>query len=266
MSRWNPERDFDVDRFKGDNRLTFVPQWSDEAKDWWREHIFEPHGLYPDEFADVLTKSVHGDRSVTYFGISPESDSFVVKVVGSLGDPGEAWWTERGLDLRGKAFHAREMVIPERSQGQGIGRHLMGDLFDMALRMRIERIDIEAQDIGRYAWIRAGFLPDNTGWRYRLRPEIRDRLAKARSSLSDENYRYYEAALDSDDPKIVREIASWEEPVPSRERTSGGEAILRPLGRVLLLEILADWCGSFDLRDPTSLEIYENYARRTLQR
>ncbi len=261
-----PRKTFDADRLKDDNKLRFDPRWSDQAKNWWREHIFEPYGLYPDEFADVLTKSVGGDRSTTYFEMSPETDSFVFKVVGSLGDLGEAWWTERGLDLRGKAFHAREMVIPESAQGHGISRHLMGDLIDTALRMQIERIDIEAQDIGRYAWIRAGFLPDNTGWRYRLRPDIRERLAKARSFLSDENYRYYEAALDSDDPRIVREIASWEEPVPSRERTNSGEAIMRPLGRVLLLEILADWCGTFDLRDPVSLSIYENYAQRTLQR
>ena len=134
----------------------------------------------------------------------------------------------------------------------------MGDLIEMALRMRIERIDIEAQDIGRYAWIRAGFLPDKTGWRYRIRPDVRERLAKARSYMSEEDYRYCEMTLDSDDPRTVREIASWETPVPSKERSERGDAIMRPLGRVLLLEILADWCGSFDLRDPVSLEIYES--------
>jgi GNAT superfamily N-acetyltransferase len=52
------------------------------------------------------------------------------------------------------------MIVKPEARGAGIGRLLMADLIDTPLRMQLDKVTIEAKDIGRYVWARIGFIPD----------------------------------------------------------------------------------------------------------
>ncbi len=80
-------------------------------------------------------------------------------------------------------FEAQRMVVKPEARGKGIGRSLMADLIDTARRLDLKKITIEAEDIGRYVWVRMGFLPDRGSWRA-LRPEAMMRLAKSLPQLT----------------------------------------------------------------------------------
>ena len=98
-------------------------------------------------------------KVITIADLDPNVGSFVVRIKGFPSDSGEAWWTQRKLDLSGPLFEAQRMLIPSGDRQKGKGRMLMADLVDTAARFGIHTITIEAQDIGRYAWARFGPSP-----------------------------------------------------------------------------------------------------------
>ncbi|MDG9697881.1 hypothetical protein QC281_48410, partial [Streptomyces sp. DH17] len=133
--------------------------------------------------------------------------SYVVRLKGFPSDSGEAWWTQRKLDLSGPLFEAQRMLIPSVDRQKGKGRMLMADLIDTAGRMGINTITIEAQDIGRYAWARFGFVPDRTAWMRNVRTEAGRRLKMAAAEISPASMRSYREVLDGEQPKLIREVA-----------------------------------------------------------
>ena len=161
---WDALNKFDRNRFSGSNLLSFDPPLSDVAIDWWRDNIYAQHGLYPDDLGELLSASAISDKAITIADLDPKVGSFVVRIKGFPSDSGEAWWTQRKLDLSGPLFEAQRMLIPSEDRQKGKGRMLMANLIDTAARFGINTITIEAQDIGRYAWARFGFVPDRTAW------------------------------------------------------------------------------------------------------
>jgi GNAT superfamily N-acetyltransferase len=57
------------------------------------------------------------------------------------------------------------MTIPDEMQGSGYGRELMADLVDTGRLIGIDRINLRAEQIGRYAWVKMGFRPTDDAWR-----------------------------------------------------------------------------------------------------
>ena len=92
--------------------------------------------MYPDDLGELLSASVQGPKVVTLSDL----------------ETGEAWWHQRKLDLSGPIFEAQRMWIPNPEHGKGRGRLLMADLIDTAARLGVQRITVEADDVGRYAW------------------------------------------------------------------------------------------------------------------
>ena len=62
VSMWNELNKFDSSRFVGTNTLLFSPPWSQDQIDWWREHLFGPHGIYPDDLEEMLSASIDGRK------------------------------------------------------------------------------------------------------------------------------------------------------------------------------------------------------------
>ena len=60
---WNALNKFDRGRFSGSNLLSFDPPLSDVAIDWWRDHIYAQHGLYPEDLGQLLSASATGDKA-----------------------------------------------------------------------------------------------------------------------------------------------------------------------------------------------------------
>src|ERR1700750_2278674 len=86
---WDELNKLDRNRFVSTNRLSFSPSWDDEQIQWWRENIFEPHGLYPDDLGEMLSASIDGPKVITLLEMKPKADSFVIRVKGFPGEIGE---------------------------------------------------------------------------------------------------------------------------------------------------------------------------------
>lgn len=225
--------------------------------------MFTEHGLYPDDLGELLSASAQEPKSFEFSDLDQHNDSFVVKVKGQASLSGEIWWHQRKLDLSGRLFEAQRMAIPYSSQGRGKGRLLMADLVRTAERLRIRRIDIEAQDIGRYAWARFGFVPDRGSWKFHVAIEARRRLVRARSQIDPQRFAFYSEVLDSDNPVSIRAVASWHDVIDSMEFDSNGNPLKVELGKALLLETPAQWFGSFDLDDAQTMAVYREYVRNS---
>lgn len=252
----------DPSRFIDTNAIRFSPPWGDADRAWWDTHMFEPYGIYPDELGEMLSASAVGNKTVTLGKIDTYANAFEIEVTGHIGDTGRAWFHQRRLDLSGPLFEARKMAIPAEDQQGGRGRLFMADLVDTAERLGINVITVEAEDIGRYAWARFGFVPDRGSWNFQVRVEAVRRLQMARGQLSSQAYAAYREVLDMERPEMIREVASWTDMVDSRHMDDRGYPLKVELGKALLLETPANWFGEFRLDDPESMTIFRRYVGR----
>jgi len=253
---------FDAGRFVSSNLLRFEPDLTQDQIDWWKTKMFEPYGLYPADLGEKLSASLDESKIITLSRVSPLNHSFYIEVRGATPNSvGEAWFHQRRLDLRGRLFEALRMDVPADDHKMGRGRHLMADLIDTALDMKMRQIDIEAEKIGRYVWARMGFVPERSAWR-NLQLEARRRLRMSEHELPPEVFRNYRDALDVEDPKMIWEVSAWPELVDSREALVRSKPEKIAIGKALLLETPANWYGSFDLEDPEALKVFESYVGR----
>jgi GNAT superfamily N-acetyltransferase len=254
------ERPFDAGRFVDTNRVRFDPPWAASDIAWWRKRMFEAHGLYPDEYAELLSASSNAIRIATFAKVDRKANAFGVGIVGQGNDGGTIWLSERLLDLDGRLFSAERMFVDETARMRGIGRNLMSDLVKTAVRLNIPAIRIEASDVGRYAWIRFGFLPDRGSW-LSLRLEMTQRLSFAESSLTRRDYFRVVELVTNSDPAVARAVAALSMPVPSRHIfSSHGEPLPIALGKAMFLEHGVGWVGSFDLTDSTTMKVHNEYV------
>ncbi len=99
---------------------------------------------------------------------------------------------------------------------------------------------------------------------WHVRMEARRRLIMARAELAPSRFDAYSSVLDGENHKLIREVASWRDPVTSRELDQDTQLPRKvPLGQALLLETPAQWFGSFDLDDPETMAIFRQYVGRT---
>jgi hypothetical protein len=135
----------------------------------------------------------------------------------------------------------------------------MGDLVRFARQIGISTIRLDAEHIGRYAWLRVGFVPDRGSW-MRLKIELTHRLAVALPDLGERRYLEVLAMIQSPSPERARDLATLGDAVDSRELFgSDGKAEKVPLGRALFLEIGSNWSGELDLADPGTRQVIEQY-------
>jgi len=247
--------------FEDGNRVRFERAIDDDARNWWIERFYDPFGLTPEGMGDLLTKSVSNEKSITYRYIDGGGQAFAVRIQGRFQESGDIWFAERSLELEGGFFNADEMFIPIGDAKQGRGRLLMKDLIEAARSINVERIKIQAQKIGRYAWLRIGFVPDGGSWRgiqaeaARLIQAHAGRLGAARASDLI-------ARVLSGKPATAIFLAGLNDPVSSRQLFDRqGMPVLVPLGKALFLEGGTDWTGELNLNDPGAMEIANDYIR-----
>ena len=150
---------------------------------------------------------------------------------------------------------------PEPQHGKGRGRLLMADLIDTAARLGVQRITVEADDVGRYAWACLGFVPDKASWNYHIRLEGLGRLARSRNELKPDHA--YQDVLSNSNPLLIRNVIRWKQLVKSTELYGpDGEPLPIAIGKAILLETGARWYGEFDLDDPETMRIFNEYVGR----
>ena len=248
----------DPDRmFQDGNRVRFQKPVDAAARRWWLDSFHTPHGLTPEGMADLLTRSVSDGKSILYRYIDGDAHTFALRVEGRFSDGGSVWFVERSLNLDGSAFSADAMFIPDADARAGRGRRLMGDLMHAAELLGLSTISVEAERIGRYAWLRAGFLPDRGSWRSIQIEAMRfiQRHFPVLGSLGPELL----ATVASGTPSVARSIAMIAEPVPSRELFDGfGQPRMLPFGKTFFLEASPNWTGEFRF-DPESRRLAAEY-------
>jgi GNAT superfamily N-acetyltransferase len=138
---------------------------------------------------------------VTHFdGVA---ERFSLRVEGAFGD-GDFWFHARTLDLAGPVINADRMFISEGRKSQRYGRRFMGDLVAFADAVGISTIQLDAEHIGRHAWLRVGFVPDR-GSRLRLKIELTHRLAMAVPDLGERRYLDVLAMIQSQSAETARD-------------------------------------------------------------
>lgn len=233
--------------FEANNRLGFDHPVDEVARAWWLARFFEPHGLTPEGMGDLLTRSVTRDKTIRHDFIDGIGQAFRLRVQGRFADGSEVWFVERTLSLSGRAFEADEMFIPEKGRALGRGRRLMLDLIRAADMLGIERIKVQARRIGRYAWLRMGFAPDDGSWRDMRGTLIRE-IFRLERDIGVEKAAALVRQVAMGRSEIAVVLAALDDPVPSLTLRAEGAPVIVPLGKALFLDAVGDWSGEFDVR------------------
>jgi hypothetical protein len=137
----------------------------------------------------------------------------------------------------------------------------MADLVDSSVRLKLRQIAVEAQDVGKYVWARFGFVPDRNAWKYQVQIEAQRRLIRSKHQIGHAKFDAYQDLLGRDDPRLIREVARWGDPVDSlTEFDQNGNAAKVAIGKAVLLETSANWFGTFDLEDEETMRIFREYV------
>lgn len=107
-------------------------------------------------------------------------------------------------------------------------------------------------------------MPERTAWNYHVRIEARMRLLRSRAEINPKNFAAYQELLDKDNPRLIREMVRWADPVNSlKEFDHNGNPQKVPIGKAALIETAADWYGTFDLEDTETMDIFRSYVGRS---
>jgi len=242
--------------FRSTNRIRFDVAVDEAAEAWWRSEFKD---LTPEGVGDLLSASWGGDKQMAVTELDPVRGRFGIQVTG-IWTAGDFWFHHRTMDMSGKIATAEKMVLPLGRQREGTGRALMGDLIRTAEQLGLDRIRLDAEDVGRYVWLRIGFVPDRGSWRA-MQVDLKARASDMLPHLGSKRFLEILNMIADGNPEVARDLASMKDPVPSRERwLSDGSADLVPLGRALFLETGARWSGELDLRDPVSVALAQAYV------
>lgn len=251
---------FRMAMFESTNRLRFLVPLGDIDRNWWLSDVFDPFGLTPENVGDRLSASWAGDRRMEVTELNGSSRRFAVSIVGEFAS-GQAWLLERTLDFKGSFLNADRMFVePDRQRG-GIGRRFMADAVRLAGQLGLRTIRLEADNIGRYVWLRCGFLPDRGSW-MSMKPSVIQRIVEARDELGSKRFAEILAIADSPAPLAARELAALDDPVLSRSLYDASVRPVKvPLGKAIFIEAAPIWSGSMDLADQPSLAVLQEYVR-----
>lgn len=243
--------------FEDGNRIVFERPVDAPSRAWWIDTFYDPFALTPEGMGDLLTKSVSDTKVVRYRHIDGAREEFALRVEGRFSDGGDLWFVERTLNLAGGLFNADAMFIPAGERQAGRGRLLMRDLIAASQLLGINRIEIEAERIGSYAWLRMGFLPDRGSW-ITLQAEALRFVAMHAGTLGA-RAEALRRQIAAGGPEMARGLAGIDDPVPSAELfQTDGSPILVPFGRALFIERGLRWAGAFRF-DKTSLTVANEY-------
>ena len=247
--------------FRSSNRIRFLVELQPVDTSWWLSELYDPFGLTPEDVGDRLSVSWAGDKRMEVTELNGELRRFAVSISGEFGR-GEAWLLDRTLDFQGAFVNADRMFIDPARQQEGLGRRFMADAAALARQIGLETIRLEADGIGKYAWLRCGFLPDRGSW-MSMKPAVIQRIVEARDDLGPARFTEILAAADSPDPLAARELAALDDPVRSRYfYEASAQTMQVSLGKAIFIEAASIWSGSLDLMDPISLAILEDYVSR----
>jgi hypothetical protein len=161
--------------------------------------------------------------------------------------------TRRILPEEGIAQNAY-LLLDEELQGQGIAKRLLSNQVDIYEAMGINKVEVSTGLArGGYAWARYGFLPSEAEW-HEVRVEAVARIRPILNDLTSAQRVELESILRTNDPHAIWDLADFTWPVGANQV---------PLGKYLLSG--NDWHGTLDLKDPVTMERFNDYVGRKKQ-
>lgn len=256
-----PERFVDGETQGG--HVRFEPPISREAARWWntrfRTGLPDRLDLYPENFVDIIAKDAPGAVRACFRNLDYEAETFKVEIKGFEEDRTEIFYKAKRFEMTDAVANEGETRVAPDRQGAGIGTGLMINLIELGCAIGLERIDVDAQDIGRYVWITMGFLPDATSWRRFIVPEAEKklRLLLALCEITMPTFKSASEILRQPDPRAIRDILLLDENVSgSRPLGNNGDVALLS---ALMLQEGTDWAGSFDFNERAALDLFRAY-------
>lgn len=247
------------DRFTDNEYVSFDPPMSIEAARWWNDRFLETAGLFPEQFVDAIADGAPGEIRGTISNLDHEAETFEIEISGIAPDTTRLFLKSKRFEVtEGSARDGETQVSPDL-QGKGIGTGLMINLIELGRRIGLESIDIEAEDIGRYAWLSMGFLPDETSWRFWIVPAARQKIALclAQGEIDEETHSAVAAVLAQKDRRAARDLLVFTQSVsgPGPQGTNTSVSLCK----AIMLHQGTSWLGAFSFRDTQGLELFDTY-------
>lgn len=247
--------------FTTNERASFPYPLTEADADWWNAAIKERVRVFPDELPKFLASGIEGTPFGTYSRFDSVAKVFELGVSLTGPDSVQIAFKNKRFEVAGGLINSGVPRVHPDWQERGIGTRMMINLIDFAEGIGARRIDIEAQDIGRYAWLPMGFLPDKTSWKEKVAPLARRYVTRALIAhvISRDDHDDVMNIAGNDDPRFARELVAVRTPVPGIDRT--GQWGMVPLCRAIMLQQGTDWNGSFEL-DEDTLAFFKVYKER----
>jgi hypothetical protein len=146
------------------------------------------------------------------------------------------------------------LSLNSNQQGNGIAKRLLSGQVDIYEAMGLDRVEVSTGlDRGGYAWARYGFLPSEAEW-HEVRVEAVRRLTPVLGELNSAQRVLLRSTLQMNDPHAIWDLAQFAWPVGANQV---------PLGKYLLSG--NDWHGTLNLKDPVTMEKFNDYVGRKKQ-
>lgn len=246
------------DRFSDGQNFTFSNPLSLEAASWWVDR-FTIGGttFFPEDIAERLSRGMPGNIQCTFSEVIPEKGRVSIELYGTDDVASHIWFLGKTLWLDTENQMFTDLAdIAEESQGQGFGRVMMGNCYDLAQELELDEMRLRASWIGTYAWLRFGFVPDQADWDNHLKAGITERLYEWREHIPTAAFLEVQRMLERGSPRTAWLIADDDTPV----ETEDGETVT--LGQALLANSGISWDGSLLLDDAAATARFELYVGR----
>jgi len=136
---------------------------------------------------------------------------------------------------------------------RGLGKSFLASSMDEYERMGVDRITLHANiDVGGYAWLKYGFLPDSQRGVEELKNHIGFALDTIKNEVDPTLAAAMEASIANTEPESLWDLADL-----TLKATYGG--IEQSIGKHLFLG--SDWHGFLDLKNQSQMARFRAYTR-----
>lgn len=246
------------EQFEDSDDLCFPCGMDEEIAEWWVDTIQAPWDLFPQQMWEDVRAGCPAPSDGVFRVIDIKGGIVSIEGYGrEVSGDNIHWLYGHTLRFGRKNFMHCDMIgveVPFR--GYGTGRKLMKNCVNLAESLGAERVKLEAMDDGPYVWARMGFRPCTNDWMKTVRPAAYNRLMGLGRLIPRSTFQDVARLLRSKSAEAIWELARFRDPVPPNDPTPLGPQTI-PLGRALLADSHARWCGSLILDDDVAMALFE---------
>lgn len=254
------------ERFCSSARVTFERPVGVRDAAWWARTFVETHGLFPEDFAERLSRGAPGEKSFAFEWIRAADESFALKMEGSEGNR-TIWFHGSDLTVQGGIFkdavvYQDRLDVALEHRGRRYAQAIMRPIVEMAELLGVTRLSLDAQDIGGYLWAAAGAVPKGswTDIARAVSPRLQRLRRRGEITIERQDQVSDMLARGDRDPRLLWAIARLPDPVTSTHARNPMDPETISLGKELLIGV--SWKGEFNLSDTVSRAALRDWLER----